>query len=395
MRELLRTNRRIFIYLIAANFLLMFGHRLWEAMFNNFAVEKIGVGPQAIGWIQSVREVPGLLAFLVAFLALALSEVRIMALSVVLLGIGIILTGQATSISWLLCATVVMSFGFHFFHPANSGVVLMSVDKARAPRFLGQLRSLGAVAALLATGAVYLLASRIGYRGLFLLVGGLVVVGGLVLFPMGRGEHGLPERRRIVLRKKYWLFYTLAFLMGSRRHIFTTFAIFLLVSKHGIPVETTATLFLINALINTYTFQLIGRLIARLGERLMLSVAFAALIPVFLGYAYVSLLPVLYVLFVLDNILFGFNLAMTTYLQKIAVTQEELTTNLSMQQTINHISAVIVPVIGGTVWALFGSRAPFLAGVGIAVLSLILTQFIRVPSETTPETIEIVRNSEL
>ena len=385
MRELLRTNRRIFVYLIVANFLLMFGHRLWQAMFNNFAVERIGVGPQAIGWIQSVREVPGLLAFLVAFLALVLSEVRIMALSVVLLGAGIVLTGQATSVPWLLFATLIMSTGFHVFNPSNNSVVLMSVDKARAPKFLGQLRSLGAIAALLATGAVYLLASRIGYRGLFLLVGGLVAVGGLVLFPMGRGEHGLPERRRIVLRKRYWLFYTLAFLMGSRRHIFTTFAVFLLVKKYGISVETTATLFLINALINTYAFQAIGRLVARLGERFMLSVAFAALIPVFLGYAYVSLLPALYVLFVLDNILFGFNLAMTTYLQKVAVTQEELTTNLSMQQTINHISAVVVPVIGGTVWALFGSRAPFLAGVGIAVVSLILAQFIRIPSEVVPD----------
>ena len=395
MRELLRTNRRIFIYLVVANFLMMFGHRLWQAMFNNFAVEKIGVGPQAIGWIQSVREVPGLLAFLVAFLSLVLSEVRIMALSVVLLGAGIVLTGQATSVPWLLCATVVMSFGFHFFHPGNQGVVLMSVDKARAPRFLGQLQSLGAVAALLATGAVYLFASRIGYRGLFLLVGVLVIVGGLILFPMGRGEHGLPEHRRIILRKKYWLFYTLTFLMGSRRHIFTTFAVFLLVKDYGIRVETTATLFLINALINTYAFQLIGRLVARLGERVMLSVAFAALVPVFLGYAYVSLLPVLYVLFVLDNVLFGFNLAMTTYLQKIAVTQEELTANLSMQQTINHISAVIVPVIGGTVWALFGSQAPFLAGVGIASLSLVLAQFIRVPGESVSESVGRVRNPEL
>jgi predicted MFS family arabinose efflux permease len=273
-----------------------------------------------------------------------------------------------------------MSFGFHYFNPSNNGVVLMSVDKARAPRFLGQLRSLGALAAVVATGAVYLFASRIGYGGLFLLVGGLVIVGGLVLFPMGKGHHGLPERRRVIFRKRYWLFYTLAFLMGSRRHIFTTFAVFLLVSKHGIRVETTATLFLVNALINTYAFQLIGRLVARLGERVVLTVAFAGLIPVFLGYAYVDYLPVLYVFFVIDNVLFGCNLAMTTYLQKIAVTQEELTSNLSLQDTINHTSAVIVPVVGGTVWALFGFQAPFLVGVGIAATSLILVQFIRTGS---------------
>lgn len=85
-------------------------------------------------------------------------------------------------------------------------------------------------------------------------------------------------------------------------------------------------------------------------------------------------------LFVLDNMLFGFNLGLTTYLQKIAVTPEELTSNLSAQTTINHISAVIIPVVGGTIWALLGSQATFLIGVAIAAISLALAQLIRVPA---------------
>ena len=88
-----------------------------------------------------------------------------------------------------------------------------------------------------------------------------------------------------------------------------------------------------------------------------------------------------------DNILFGFNLALTTYFQKIAVTPEEITSNLSVQQTINHISAIIVPIAGGTIWELYGSQAPFLAGAGLVTVSLVLTQFIRVPpSAVTPAT---------
>ena len=136
-------------------------------------------------------------------------------------------------------------------------------------------------------------------------------------------------------------------------------------------------LLLVNSLMNIYVFQKVGKLVARLGERAVLTFAFAALIPIFLGYAYINILAVLCVLFVLDNVLFGFNLAMPTYLQKIAVSPEELTANMSLQETINHISAVIVPVLGGTIWILFGSQAPFLAGVGIAVVSLVLVQFIR------------------
>jgi predicted MFS family arabinose efflux permease len=170
--------------------------------------------------------------------------------------------------------------------------------------------------------------------------------------------------------------------MGSRRHIFTTFAIFLLVREYGISVQTTAILFLVNSVVNVFAMQLVGKLVGRLGERLMLSIAFGALGFVFLGYAFVTYLPLLFVLFVLDNILFGFNLALTTYFQKIAITQEEITSNLAVRQSINHIAAVVVPVIGGTAWELFGSQAPFLAGVGIALVSFVLVQFMRVPVES-------------
>jgi len=379
--EMLKENRRMLVYLVVSNFMLYFGFRVWQAMFNNFAVEEMGVGPGSVGWIQAVREVPGLMGFLVGFLALFLSEVRIMALSVILLGIGTFLTGQAHNIPFLLISTLVMSFGFHFFYPSSNAMVLMAVEKQHTPKTLGQLRSLGAIAALLATGAVYLLVEPWGYRRLFMVVGGMVAAGGLLLLPLGGAKEGLPQRRQIVLRRRYWLYYTLAFLMGSRRHIFTTFAIFLLVREYGISVQTTATLFLLNSLINTYVLQLVGKLVSRLGERLMLSIAFGTLAFVFLGYAYVTYLPALFVLYVIDNILFGFNLALTTYFQKISVTAEEITSNLSVEQSINHIAAIVMPVIGGTVWELFGSQAPFLVGVGIVLVSLALTQFMRTPPE--------------
>lgn len=377
MKALFRQNKHLLFFLLAANLLHTFGHSVWRSLFNNFAVERIGVGADAIGWIQSVRELPGLLAFAVAFLALIFKEMRIMAISLILLGIGIIFTGQSTTITLLFVSTFVMSLGFHYFNPGNNGLILMSIDHMDTPKVMGQLKSLGAIAAVLGTGAVYFFVDSLGYEAMFSVVGALVIIGGVVLFFFGKGGHGLPVRRKVRLRKRYWLFYTLTFMMGSRRHIFTTFAPFLLVQAYGIDVKMMSILLLINSLMNIYVLQKVGKLVAKLGERAVLTFAFAALIPIFLGYAYINTLWVLCIFFVLDNVLFGFNLAMPTYLQKIAVSPEELTANMSLQETINHTSAVIVPVVGGSIWVLFGSQAPFLAGVGIAVISLILTQFIR------------------
>jgi len=350
-------------------------------------VEELGIGPAAIGGVQALREIPGLMGFLIGFLVLLIPETRLMALSIALLGLGTALTGLSTTISFLLLSTLVMSFGFHLFYPNSNAVVLMAVDQERAPRFMGELRSLGAVAALLATAVVYLLADRLGYRLLFLTVGAGVALAGLLLLPFRLEREGLPPRRRVIFRKRYWLYYALAFLMGSRRHIFTTFAIFLLVKVHGISVQTAALLYLANSLVNTYAYQRIGKLVSRFGERAVLTTGFALLIFVFLGYAYIPYLPLLFALFVLDNIIFGTSMATATYLQKIAVSEEELTSNLSLEQTLNHVAAVIVPVVGGTVWELFGAQAPFLMGVGIALVSLILAQFIRVPRAPEAETV--------
>ena len=379
MSELLKDNRRLLSYIIISNLLMSFGFQVWQALFNNYAVEEMSIGPAAVGLVQAVREVPGLLSFLFGVLAFVLSEVRIMALSTILLGAGIVLTGGATNLTWLLVSTLVMSTGFHFFTPGSSALVLMAVKQDQTPRTLGQLASLGSIAALAATAVVYLLTGGWGYRTLFVVVGAVVLVGGMVLWPLGPRGEGLPARRRVVLRRRYWLYYALAFLMGSRRHIFTTFAIYLLVREHGISVQTTAVLFLVNSLVNVYTLRAAGQLVGRFGERRILSIAFISLAVIFVGYAYVAYLPLLFALFVLDNILFGAGLAVTTYFQKIAISKDEITGNVAVEQAINHISAVVVPLIGGLAWETFGAQAPFLVGVLIVLAAFGLVQMMRVP----------------
>ncbi len=387
MGAMLKDHRRILIYLLISNLILNFGFQVWQTLFNNFAVEEVGVSAASIGLIQALREAPGVIGFLLGALALYVSEVRIMALSVILLGVGMIATGQSSTVPVLLIATFVMSLGFHFFMPSSNSVVLMAVKQGETPKTLGQLGSLGSLAAVAATAVVFFLAGRLGYRTLFIGVGVLAVIGGLALLPLGKMGDSLPPGRKLIWRRRYWLYYVLSFLMGSRRHIFTTFAIFLLVRKFGISIQTTAVLFLANSLINIYTLRLAGQLVGRLGERVSLSIAFSALAFIFLGYAYVTYLPALFVLFVLDNVLFGFNMSLTTYFQKIAVTPEEITSNLATEQAINHIAAVIIPIVGGAAWELLGSQAPFLFGIGIVLIALVLTQLIRTPKVAVPEAV--------
>ena len=282
-----------------------------------------------------------------------------------------------------MLTTFVMSLGFHFFMPSSNSVVLMLMKQEDTPKTLGNLGSLGSLASVAGTGAVLLFAGALGYSRMFISVGILVVLAGLMLLPFGKIKTNLPQGRKAQWRKRYWLYYALSFLLGSRRHIFTTFAVLLLVQKFGVSVQTTALLFLANGIINVLTLRWTGRLVGNIGERTAMTITFASLALIFLGYAYVNFLPLLFIFFILDNIFFGFNVSLSSYFQKIAVSKEEVTANVSTQQSIEHIAAIAVPLIGGTVWAVYGSQAPFLFGVVIVLVGLVLAQFMDVKPEVS------------
>lgn len=389
-------QKRLFRTLAFASFFLYLGFNIWRAMFNNYAIDEFGVSGTQIGFIQSAREIPGLLGFVLGFLVLVFSEMRVMGLSVLLMGLGLIISGGAQNLTMFIVGTMVMSVGFHFFYPSNSSVVLMAVGKKQAPQWLGRLRSVSSFAAVLGTLAVWafvegkqigpLAIPTWGYRTTLYVAGGLVIAGSLLALRNGMGgEKGVQrERRKVIFRRDYWLYYSLTFLMGIRRHIFTTFAIFMLVQVHNISVSETAILFLVNNVFSTFSSSLFGWLVARFGERKVLTVNFAGLIGVFIGYAFVPYLVILYALFVLDHIFFGFNLAIDSYFQKIAHSPDEITSNVSLAQTINHVSAIVVPILGGMLWDLVHPSVPFLAGVVIAIISLILVQFLHTEPALEP-----------
>jgi len=392
-------NRRtVMTAIIVSNFLLNFGYQLWRSLFNNFAVGELGVAADHIGLIQSVREIPGLLGVTVGLLALVLTEMRIVGLSTVLLGLGIALTGGARGLPGLLASTVLMSVGFHYFMPANSSAVLQVTGEHEAPEVLGRLTSLNALAAVGGSGLVFFGLGSLGFRRLFGITGVLVMVGGIAtLLWLARRGRALasdpdvhptinPVRHR-ALRRRYWLYYTLEFLMGSRRHIFTTFAVFLLVREYEVPAETVTVLYLVNNLLGSVLYRQLGAIIARIGEKRALSMNFFLLMFVFAGYAYIPILPLLYLLFVVDHMLFGFRIALQSYFQKIAVHPREITPNLSFGQTVNHIASVIIPLVGGIIWETVGSRYTFLVGMAIVATSLILVQWMRVERGTVPVTI--------
>jgi len=182
------------------------------------------------------------------------------------------------------------------------------------------------------------------------------------------------------LRSRYWLYYALTFMGGARRQIFVVFAGFMMVEKFGYSVTAITLLFLLNQAFNMVLAPKIGGLIVRFGERRALTFEYIGLIGVFSTYAFVEDPTLAAILYVIDHAFFALAIAMKTYFQKIA-DPGDIAPTAGVAFSINHIAAVVIPAAFGLIW-LINPSLVFLAGAGMAGISLILTQMI--PSHPVP-----------
>ncbi|NIM99958.1 MAG: MFS transporter [candidate division Zixibacteria bacterium] len=353
-------------------FALYFGFTVWRVIFNNFAKEVLDITPAQIGIIQSVREVPGLLGFTIGALALYLAEVKIATLSIVLAGVGLIMVGHADSVFMLGVGTLIMSVGFHSFLSSNDALLLHFIKTKESGKAQGKIKSTESLAGVTATLCVLVTTFFFGYRETLTAFGVLVILVGFYFTFILKPNRAKEEERKVTLKKKYSLYYLLSFLRGCRRHIFTTFAIFLLVANHQISISTAAILFFISNVLTVYTNRLMGNLVEKWGERAVLAGSSFLLVFIFSGYAYIPWLPLLAVFYVADNMLFGSSIALHSYVRKIS-DKADLTSCISFSVTINHISAVILPVLGGLIWEVLGFKATFLFGAAIVLIDMLFS----------------------
>lgn len=371
-------NNPMYTYLMVLVICASAGLQGWMAIFTNFAKEVVGVNGFQIGLAQAVREIPGFLTFMVMYVLLIMKEHRLSAWSVVLLGIGIGATGFFATFPGLLMTTVIMSIGFHYFETTNKSLTVQYFDKQEAPIIFARLRGYGALANIAVGTIIWAFSFIFPYRVNFLLLGVFVACTGIYMLSKNPvANQGLHYQNKLVLRRKYWLYYTLNFLNGARRQIFIVFAVFLLVEKYKLGVSTIAGIYVLNYALTFLTNSYISKAINVYGERVVLSLESASLFVLFLGYAFIENVWVAVILYVLDSIFFNFSIGLNTYLQKTA-DPGDLSQSTAVGFTINHISAIVIPLLGGAVW-LINWRLPFIIGGCLTVVSLYFTQKIRTP----------------
>ncbi|XPV67515.1 MAG: MFS transporter [Halarcobacter sp.] len=365
-------SREALLYIMSIS--MVFSFSAWMSLLNNFVIEVASFDGSQIGILQSLREIPGFLAFTVVLAIMFIAQQRLAFISMMLLGLGILLTGFFPNAFGLYITTVIMSMGFHYLETLNQSLSLQWLSKDKAPIVLGKITAAKSFTSLFAFVLIYFMMSNysIEYKYVYAFFGGTTFIIGIlawILFEHFKDD--VVQEKKLVLKKEYWLFYVLTFFAGARRQIFIVFAGFLLVEKFGVDVHNMVVLLFVNSVLNIYFAPKIGKFIAKVGERLTLRLEYLGLILVFVSYAYVENIYIAFCLYVVDHLLFSMAIALKTYFQKIA-DPKDIASASAVSFTINHIAAVFLPVLLGMVW-LYSSSLVFVIGASIAVLSFILS----------------------
>ncbi len=354
---------------------------VWNALLNNFVVNVAGLDGVGIGWLQSVREIPGFLAVGVIAVIMFMREQILGVVALIALGAAVAVTAFFPTFSGLLVTTMISSLGFHYYETVNQSLQLQWIDRHRAPQVIGWLVAAGSGASLAAYGLIVIGWKYWGltYVWAYLLGGGATVLLAIICLAVyPQFESRTPQARRMVLRRRYWLYYALQFVAGARRQIFVVFAAFMMVEKFGFDVHALTALFLINYVANIVLGPLVGRLVTLFGERRAMVLEYSGLVLVFLSYGGLYVFDwswrVAGALYVIDHLLFALAFAQKTYFQKIAA-PEDIAPTAAVAFTINHIAAVFLPAALGYLWV----RSPesvFVLAALMAVVSLVLVAMI-------------------
>ncbi|MDR2491567.1 MAG: MFS transporter [Spirochaetaceae bacterium] len=341
---------------------------LYKGVQDNYLIEALGVTPFERGFIEFLREIPGLLVVLILAAMYRLAEQRVFKIgtAVMLAGLVGLLLVRAEKPLVVVCV-ILFSFGEHIIMPVKSTISLDLAEKGRGGASLGissTISNLGNIAGYLIVSLVFFLFARAGFertnlvqfRMIFALASALMLGAVLVSFAMQETSIDI-KRRRFYFAKKFYTYYMLEVFYGARKQVFFTFAPMVLIREYGAATSLIATLLALAAVFGMVFSPIVGRLIDKLGYKVIMVGDTLILIVVCFLYGFSHRIFPMHIAFIvvcvnyiLDSILTLGSMATNVYVQSISDNQQEITATLSTGISLNHVISIFIALVGGLIW---------------------------------------------
>ena len=377
---------------------------LYRGIQDNYLAEIIHITPFERGIVEFFRETPGLLVVFILALMYRISDSRIFKIGTALMtgGVaGLLLTSSSLFFRmkfFVVLFMVLFSAGEHIIMPVRSTISMDLAKREKAGASLGLTNSItqfGQIGGFLIVTVLFFVLGRTGFKRTDIL--GFRIVFGLsvalmlasVMVVMALSETTLKsQRRRFYFAKKFYKYYVLEVFYGARKQIFLTFAPYVLILHYGADPSIMSLLYAICAGFGMVCSPLIGRIIDRLGYKVVMVGDTLILVVVCILYGYSHrLFPkdiafmVVCINFVLDSIISIASMASSVYVQRIASNQEEITATLSTGISVNHVISIFIALMGGWIWKVTGIEVLFTLSAFLGILNSVYAAAIKKSEE--------------
>lgn len=373
---------------IVASFMIGMAYSMIDSTFNNFLNERFALTGFQRSFLEFPRELPGFLVVFVSAVLWFFCSRRLSAIAMILGIFGALLMGFASPGYTLMTLWLfVYSMGQHLFIPLSATIGMELSNEGQTGRRLGQLNAVRNLATILGSFLVFVGFRFLGFtfQHTFTLAAIGFAAAAVLLFSMKK-SHPQPSAVYLKMHKEYRLYYILAVISGSRKQLFITFAPWVLVTIFQQPTQILATLMTIGGIIGILFQPLLGWMIDRFGERVVLTTEAVLLVFVCFGYGFSKFVfpentafLVVCACFLFDQMLMSVGMARSTYMKKIALDPLHIQPALTLSVTIDHVFSISAALLGGLIWNAFGFQYVFLFGTLIALANFISALHVRIP----------------
>ena len=352
---------------------------LYRGMLDNFLAEVVHMGEMDRGITEFFRELPGiaLVFILAAFYMLSAEKLYKAGALIMLVGMGMHAMLPATKVLTTL-AICVYSLGEHIQLGMKSTITMGYAKPDRGGVALGlqsSVSQIGTLVGYLVIVLVFSLVTKNQPYTLFFSVAA-VLAGVSALFAMrvtGNSETD-STKRRFYFHKKYTQYYMLEMFYGARKQVFMTFGPYVLILFYGADAAMISLLFAISAICCFFASPIVGKIIDKLGYKVVMVADTIILVAVCLCYGFAhQIFPkniafiICCVNYVLDAVISLASMASNLYVKDLSDSPEEVKATISTGVSINHVITIFIALFGGWIWETLGMEVLFIAS---AVLGL-------------------------
>lgn len=352
---------------------------LYKGVIDNYLAEIVSMGEFDRGVAEFFRELPGLLLIfiLAAFYTLSAEQLYKAGAVIMLVGMGamVVLPADRVLVTLAIC---IYSLGEHIQLGMKNTLSLEYARPGQSGQALGFQNSVnqaGTLFGYLVVMVAFLFVSGMAaFKGFFLTAAALVAVSVLFSLRIRGNSQTDKSKSRFYFRKKYTKYYFLEVFYGARKQVFFTFGPYVLILFYHANTTVISLLFAVSAISCYFAAPLVGRIIDKLGYKIVMisDTLILVIVCFFYGFAHhLFPMPVAFVIccinYVLDSVISLASMASNVYVQDISDSKEEVRATISTGISVNHLITILIALFGGWIWQALGIETLFILS---AVLGL-------------------------